>query len=258
MRGASRGAIRLGAAAATAALLAAALPAAAFWDFPRLVLADGSYALYVAPEGLGAPPAGDFPVVLGLHGMADRPDWECHVWSETAGTGFGFFVCPHGNLRAAPTVYEGVTRPGFPTATAWAGAKQVVARGLGALALLRARFGGAAHAGAAICVGFSQGAYFALHLALHRPDVCRAAVAVMPFYRADGIPRPPPGRRPPPLWLVTGTRDVGYRGLVGVRDRLRALGYPVELQVFEGLGHDWPRGFTTAVRPAFAWVLANL
>jgi len=252
-----RGARRT-AAAALAALLAAALPAAAFWDLPRLVLGDGSYALYVAPSGLGTPPAGDFPVVLGLHGMADRPDWECHVWSEAAGAGFGFFVCPHGNLRAAPTVYEGVARPGFPTATAWSGTTQVVARGLAALALLQERFGAGARAGAAICVGFSQGAYFALHLALRRPDLCRAAVAVMPFYRATAIPRPAPGRRPPPLWLVTGTRDVGYRGLLAARDRLHALGYPVELQVFAGLGHDWPPAFTTAVRPAFAWVLANL
>jgi predicted esterase len=277
---ASRGAAGATAATAAAALIAllAAGPAHAFWDLPRLWLSDGSYALYVAPPAVAAgatsrsgadaaddstvpgPPvtARAYPVVLALHGMADRPDWACHIWSTTAGPEFGFFVCPHGKLRAAPTIYRGVARPGFPTASAWSGAGQAKARGLEALGLLRGRFGATVAPNAAVCVGFSQGAYLSIHLALHDPTVCRAAIAAMPFFKAEWVPRPPPGVRPPPIYLVTGTRDVGYRHVLAARDRLAAFGYPVEVKVFAGLGHDWAPDFSAAVHPAFDWVAAKL
>lgn len=48
-------------------------------------------ALVVAPQGIRAPR----PVVVALHGYADRPDWQCGAWTGVTEARV-FVVCPRG------------------------------------------------------------------------------------------------------------------------------------------------------------------
>jgi hypothetical protein len=59
------------------------------------------------------------PVVLGVHGAGDRPEWSCGGW-RLASQSSGFVVCPQGSALS-------------PTTFAWASAQQLGERSDAAL-----------------------------------------------------------------------------------------------------------------------------
>jgi len=109
----------------------------------RLALPDGESAVVAVP--LGARQAR--PMVVGVHGARDRPEWSCGGW-RLAMKAFAFVICPQGKA-----VSEG--------AFGWPNSASIERSVLRAIDAVRARFGVYVAPGPATYAGFSQGAILA-------------------------------------------------------------------------------------------------
>jgi len=103
-----------------------------------VTLDDGSGANVALPLGATTPR----PIVVGVHGSGDRPDWSCAEWRNVVDA-YAFVVCPHGSA--------------FGGAFAWSTVEQLDKRVIAAIAAVRARYGAYVHDGPAIYAGFSKG-----------------------------------------------------------------------------------------------------
>lgn len=130
---------------------------AAGWMEP-LALPEGRSAVATVPLGARGPR----PVVVGVHGAGDRPEWACGGYRLVTAD-YPFVVCP----RGLPSGDVFVTAP----------PKQLGADIDAALAALRARFGAYVAEGPVVYAGFSLGAIHAAKVLSERSDV-QAAVLV--------------------------------------------------------------------------------
>jgi len=103
------------------------------------------------------------PIVVGLHGAQDRPDWACAEWFGALG-GRAFVVCPRGVPLA----------DGF----AWSSVDQIASKAEQAIALVRERFGPWVSDGRALYGGWSQAATLGALVLAKRPDLFDAGVLV--------------------------------------------------------------------------------
>ncbi|MDI1432778.1 hypothetical protein [Polyangium sorediatum] len=127
----------------------------------RLPLEGFLDAVIAAPIGTTSPR----PVLIGVHGSRDRPEWACGEFLGVT-KGHPFLLCPHGVLHhAGPEPLYG-----FTNAEAL---KREIDAGLKAL---RARFGPYVVEAPMIYGGFSRGAY--LGVSIVADDPARFPVAV--------------------------------------------------------------------------------
>jgi hypothetical protein len=103
------------------------------------------------------------PVVVGLHGAQDRPDWACAEWFGALG-GRAFVVCPRGSPLA--------------DGWAWSSVDQIASKAAKAIALVRERFGAWVSEGPALYGGWSQAATLGALVLARRPDLFDAGVFV--------------------------------------------------------------------------------
>lgn len=95
------------------------------------------------------------PVVIALHGMADKAEWQCGTWRGIT-DGYPFVLCPRGQR--------------LPQGTETYGSHAETERELrAALAALKQRFGRYVAPGSALLAGFSLGAAHAVALARQEP-----------------------------------------------------------------------------------------
>jgi len=117
-----------------------------------VALADGSEASVTLP--LGATEAR--PVVLGVHGAGDRPEWSCGEWRAVVSS-YAFVVCPHGAPRGGAFV--------------WQSSDQLEKRAMLALRAVGEKYGDYVRSGPVVYAGFSQGAYLAPYVVRKHPDL---------------------------------------------------------------------------------------
>lgn len=101
-------------------------------------------------DGVIAPAVGATaarPVVVGVHGAGDRPEWSCGGWRMAAQLG-SFVVCPRGVAMTAQTF-------------GWSSSQQLAERVESAVARAGELYGAYIAAGPMIYAGFSQGATLA-------------------------------------------------------------------------------------------------
>ena len=121
---------------------------------------DAGVPTYVAvPTGATTPR----PIVVGLHGAQDRPDWACAEWFGAVG-GRAFVTCPRGSPLAG--------------AWAWSSVEQLASQAARAIALVRERFGPWVADGRALYGGWSQAATLGALVLAKRPDLFDGAVLV--------------------------------------------------------------------------------
>src|SRR5205814_9579966 len=118
--------------------------------------------IVVAPRE--APEAAARPAVVYLHGMCGEPQNGCPWFAEGASS-FGWLVCPRANATC------GTPGVGSPTGPSWSGSPaERRATVDAALAAAAREHPNEIDLGArTVLVGFSQGAYLALDLALATP-----------------------------------------------------------------------------------------
>jgi predicted esterase len=114
-----------------------------------------------APSAFVAPRSpGMRPVLLVLHGNADRPEWICPVFAQLAAHR-AWVVCPRGVLRR--DVPAQLDRWNFGTMAA------VRTEADAALEALKARFPGRVDLDKPVIAGFSLGGYLSSRLAVEQP-----------------------------------------------------------------------------------------
>lgn len=205
----------------------------------RLPVKGFNAAVVVPPSGPGAQ-----PVVLGLHGNFDRPEWFCGAMEEVV-QGRAWLLCPRGRLRRdTPRGYDRWTYPSR---------RRLRAEIRAALATLEAKHPGRRVAGPVALAGFSLGAIYAARFAVADP------------------------RKYPRLYLVEGSQKVWTRAnirrfgrgggkavLFGCGQRwcgaasrricksLRRHGVSCAEVTVPRLGHGYGRPLTTLARPLFS------
>lgn len=104
---------------------------------------DGSPYFVAPPLGATAPR----PLIVGVHGAGDRPEWSCGGW-RLAAQAAAFVVCPRGRSMGGEKL-------------AWASPTELSTRVELAVTGARERFAAYVDPGPMIFAGFSQGATFA-------------------------------------------------------------------------------------------------
>jgi pimeloyl-ACP methyl ester carboxylesterase len=132
----------------------------------RIALAVPNFEPAVVAVPLGARSAR--PIIIALHGYADRADWQCGTWTGITGA-HPFILCPQG--RKLPGSGD------VPRYT-YDGASQTEQELRAALKALKARFGEHVAAGPVIIAGYSLGATRAARIALQEPGYFSRLVLV--------------------------------------------------------------------------------
>jgi pimeloyl-ACP methyl ester carboxylesterase len=108
------------------------------------------------------------PVLVALHGQADRPEWQCGTWRGVTDA-FPFVVCPRG---------KEVPGSSHPVVYTYEGSRAVAKELRGALEALKKRFGAYVAPSPVVLAGFSLGATYALGLAKEEPSFFSRVVLV--------------------------------------------------------------------------------
>jgi hypothetical protein len=146
----------------------ALVPAGSLAHTPRLApLRAESWLIELEVPGFGqaalAVPLGATeprPIVIALHGAADRPEWACGAWRGIAGPA-PFVLCPRGLPRADFTAPD--LRYTFGTAPATASELRA------GLTALKSKFGSYVAPGSVVFAGFEIGADRAAEIAQQEP-----------------------------------------------------------------------------------------
>jgi predicted esterase len=203
---------------------------------------DGDAVVIAPPLGVVAPT----PLVVGVHGAGDRPDWSCGGW-RLASQASVFVACPQGTRTSATTF-------------AWRSSGALEAGVLRAIELARARFGKYIDESSFVYAGFSQGATLAEPLL--RKRAARFPVAVLAeggyqtagsaafaaAYRAGG------GQR---VVLVCGTPGC-FRSAAGSKKVLEGAGLEVLVVGDPKAGHNLNQEMQRALQAAWPQIVAPL
>jgi predicted esterase len=186
------------------------------------------------------------PLVLGIHGAGDRPEWSCGGW-RLASQVSAFVACPRGS-------------PHGQDRFAWTSSRQLGQRAEAAIAKTRARFGAYVDPGPMIYAGFSQGATLAEPLL--REQAARFPIAILAeggyqlsnsrsFARAY---REAGGRR---LVLVCGT-PACFRSARSALKVLQGAGLETLVVGDEKAGHNLNQRMQNALQAAWPKISAPL
>jgi predicted esterase len=214
-------------------------------DPERLELEGGlPEAFYFAPRVRGAR-----PVIMFLHGRGGNPQEDCRKWAPIA-TQFGWLVCPQG-----PEDRGGGSR-------AW---QNNVAAGQSiidaSIAALRAKYKNKVRSRDSVLIGFSEGAFLAMQIGLHKPERWNRWLIVAAndqYWFGDTEELLKEKRRKiRRVYLLTGDKDEVAENTKRVGDTLRAAKVPVRVKIAEGLGHELPSGKMTTFRKPLRWLTAG-
>ena len=211
----------------------------------RLPVKGFNDAALVPPSGKGT-----LPVVVGLHGNFDRPEWLCGAMSEVV-SGRAWLLCPRGRLRRdTPREYDRWTYPSR---------RRLRAEIKAALAALEAKHPGRQAARPVVLAGFSLGAIYAARFAV-------AAPGTFPWlYLVEGSHK---------VWTPANIRRFARGGgkavLFGCGQKwcgratrrickgLRSRGVRCAEITVPGLGHSYGRPLTIRARPWFAEMMLGI
>jgi predicted esterase len=185
------------------------------------------------------------PLVLGVHGAGDRPEWSCGGW-RLASQVSAFVACPRGSPHG--------------DRFAWASSRQLGQRVEAAVNRTRARFGAYVDPGPMIFAGFSQGATLAEPLL--REQAARFPIAILAeggyqtanskaFARAY---REAGGRR---VVLVCGTPPC-FRSARSAMKVLMGAGLETLVVGDEKAGHNLNQRMQQALQAAWPQIVAPL
>ncbi len=186
------------------------------------------------------------PLVVGVHGAGDRPEWACGGW-RLAAEARAFVACPQGSPMPGQSF-------------GWASPSALARRVDDAVTLTRERYGAHIAAGAMIYAGFSQGATFAEPFL--RKNAARFPIVILAEggYQTSRDPsfarafREAGGRR---IVLVCGSAAC-FRSAIGARKVLEAAGIEALVVGDELAGHNLNERMQHALEKAWAEITAPL
>lgn len=230
-----------------------------------LLATSGAWAKAAAPIGdplrlevPGAPDAfyykpragkGTKPVIMYLHGRGANVMENCRNWAKVA-TQFGWMVCPQG-----PEDRGNGTR-GWNNGAAMGG---VIARAT--LDALRAKYKRKVQLHGNVMIGFSEGAFVAMQVALRDPGTWNRwlILAANDQYWFGDARQVLHDNRPKikRVYLFTGETDEVAPNTQRVADILKAEKVKYKMKIAPGMGHELPPDrMVTNYRRPLAWLLA--
>ena len=189
-----------------------------------------------------APPSG-LPLLVALHGNNDTAEDAARFWRGAT---------EHGVVVAVPGSAEIALTPGL---FVWNDADRAHLDVIGHVERLvqEQRI----DPSRIVLGGFSAGAWRALQLAYSAALHARAAIVVGPWIPLKEV-EPLASARPVRTFIAVGDRDrAGYEGALALAERLRAIGTPVHVEAFAGLGHDYPPQWDAVLGKALDFALAG-
>ncbi len=134
----------------------------------ELAVPDFNPAVVSVPLGARTPR----PLVIALHGHADRADWQCGTWTGIT-SAHAFILCPQGRKSSGSGAAERFT---------YAGAAETERELRAALKALKGRFGEHLATGPVILAGYSLGASHAARIARQEPSYFSRVVLIEGAY----------------------------------------------------------------------------
>jgi predicted esterase len=201
-----------------------------------LVRGQGEWGVAYAPVDATAAR----PAIVFLHGMWAGPEEHCGIF-EHAATPFGFLVCPRGN---AP---NGEGRMWTGTYTTVAPQLRAAFNAAGALAP-----GKLDRTGDGTLIGYSNGAYFAVEVAMAERGKWTGLVLLSMRLELDAARLRAAGVRR--ILLAAGERDGARTSLQSLAERTDAAGLPTRFMSLGPGGHEFPPDMSTRMCEAVAWV----
>ncbi len=182
------------------------------------------------------------PLVIFLHGRGGRADQMAEAWRPSA--------AKIGAVLIVPEAYER-----FLTGYQWGSVEDSIRRLEEAIEYAAERF--PIDRQRVVVGGFSQGAYVALEAAARNPQRIAGTIAIgacIPRglgFRADAEPP----AEPPPLYIGIGSKERSFDDCKPMADLFRSAGFKVDLRVFRGYGHVFPRNYEWEFDRALRFVL---
>jgi predicted esterase len=196
---------------------------------------------FVAAPAAGAPRAR--PVTVLLHGLCDRPDWECAPFASLTSER-GWLVCPAAEDRCGYGARWRLTGHAD---------RDVVEASVAALAAQRP--GEVATSEPRILMGFSLGGIAAVRIAESTPDAYSGLVVIASQVHPDaGALRRNGVRR---VVLAAGDFDMTSAPLREDARRLSRAGLPARFVSLGQFGHGFPPDIEDRMREPLAWVAAE-
>jgi predicted esterase len=107
-----------------------------------------------------------------------------------------------------------------------------------------------------VVAGYSQGGTIAMVSAYRNPYEFQGVIAIAPQYDSLFAPPPNPMRSAvPKYYLMVGAKDEALEDSRKYADEYWAMSLDVELEVHEGLGHEFPENLTAELQKALRFVL---
>jgi predicted esterase len=180
------------------------------------------------------------PAIVYLHGMWAGPEQECGVF-ERAATPFGFLVCPRGNTPNGEWwMWTGTYATVAPQLRAALNAASTLAPGK------------LDRSGGGTLIGYSNGAYFAVEVAMAEPGKWTGLVLLsmrveldVARLRAAGVRR---------IVLAAGEKDGTRASMQAAAERTDAAGLPTRFMSLGPGWHDFPPDMSARMCDAVAWV----
>jgi predicted esterase len=212
------------------------MTASFFWILAASLFATttthGAWGVAYAPHDLDRPR----PAIVYLHGM-----WASPGYFARGSIPFGFLVCPRGNAPLGEgRMWAGSYRSVAPSVHAALRAAEALAPG---------KLDGS---GDGTLVGYSNGAYFAVEVALAEPGKWSGLVLLSmkldldpARLRAAGIER---------VVFAAGERDAARASMQRLAQTMAAGGLESRFISLGPVGHEFPRDMETRMCAAIAWV----
>ncbi len=184
------------------------------------------------------------PVIIALHGIADRAEWQCGTWTGIS-KARAFVLCPRGIRR----------KDGNET---FGNVARTESELRAALAALKKRFGAHVAAGPVVLAGYSLGASHAVHVLKQEPAFFSRVVLIEGGHSEitptiAGVFAKGGGKRVLFACGQSACERAAERSALFVR----RAGADAELVMVPGVGHALESRMAKAIGEKFGWLVAG-
>lgn len=189
------------------------------------------------------------PVIMYLHGRGGNPMEECRKWAKVA-TQFGWVVCPQG-----PVDKGGGARAWDNNAIVGGQIADATVKALRAKYKRRVQLHGN------VLIGFSEGAFVAMQVAIHDTRTWSRWLILAAndqYWWGDAPGLLDDNRKKVRIYLFTGETDAVVENTKRVGDMLKAHKMRYKMKIATGMGHEVPADrMVTNYRRPLSWLLAT-
>ncbi len=202
---------------------------------------DARRPVIIAPSNLDkSKPA---PLIVVLHGYGGRGTGISTVWREAA--------AEVGAVIIAPTGPHAVKDAGFEWGRDVDEVDRIVSNVI-KLAMDKFKI----DEKRIILTGFSQGGYMTLNIGMKHPERFRGLVPVAAKYDAK-LATPSTDSKPPRVFFMVGKEDRVAPSIKKAAKDYEAAKIPFKLNIYEGVGHSFPKDKTAELRKALSYILSE-